>query len=51
MVTVHTGLTDGTVTEILDGDVNEGDEVVVDATTNDSAPTPAPASSGLRRLF
>lgn len=50
-VAVHTGLTDGTVTEIVDGDVNEGDEVVVDATTPDSASAPAAASSGLRRLF
>ena len=30
LVPVHTGLTDGTVTEIVDGDLNEGDPVVVD---------------------
>jgi HlyD family secretion protein len=50
-VSVHTGLTDGTYTEVLDGDVHEGDAVVVDATGGDAT---APASAGsaqLRRLF
>jgi HlyD family secretion protein len=51
-VSVHTGLTDGTITEVIDGDVNEGDQVVVDATSPDS---PAASSSAggpsMRRLF
>ncbi len=52
-VAVHTGLTDGTVTEVVDGDLNEGDPVVVESTSPDSAS--APSSMGgagqLRRLF
>jgi hypothetical protein len=47
---VHTGLTDGTVTEIVDGDIKEGDTVVVEASGSDGA-TPSPGSSSLRRLF
>jgi HlyD family secretion protein len=50
-VNVHTGLTDGSVTEILDGDVHEGDQVVVDATSAEAAPSSAPPQQGLRRLF
>jgi HlyD family secretion protein len=48
-VTVHTGLTDGTVTEIVDGDLKEGDAVVVEANGGgDSAP--AATSGGNLRL-
>jgi HlyD family secretion protein len=51
-VSVHTGLTDGTVTEVLDGDVNEGDQVVVDAISSDSpAASSSAAGPSLRRLF
>jgi HlyD family secretion protein len=51
-VPVHTGLTDGTVTEVVDGDLNEGDAVVVESTTPDSAPPSATGGPGqLRRLF
>ena len=50
--TLHTGLSDGTQTEILDGDLKEGDPVVVDSSGGD---TPPPAASGgppqMRRLF
>ena len=53
-VTVHDGLTDGTNTEIVDGDLNEGDAVVVDATSPD-APAPTPSAGGgmpsMRRMF
>jgi HlyD family secretion protein len=49
--TVHTGLTDGTVTEIADGDLKEGDPVVVEATGSDGAPPPSPGGSSFRRLF
>lgn len=38
---VRTGLTDGTVTEIVEGDVHEGDLVVIEAVTSDDAPLPA----------
>ncbi len=50
---VHAGLTDGTVTEILDG-VAEGDAVVVDATGGDAAPAATPSGGGanpFRRMF
>jgi HlyD family secretion protein len=51
-VSVHSGLTDGTVTEIVDGDVSEGDQVVVDTTSADGTPSATTSStSGLRRLF
>jgi HlyD family secretion protein len=42
-VTIHTGLSDGSMTEIVDGDVKEGDAVIVDATGSDAA---TPASTG-----
>jgi HlyD family secretion protein len=50
---VKLGLSDGTVTEIVDGELTEGDPVVVDTLGGDSN---APASGGggggaLRRLF
>ncbi|HEX3346405.1 MAG TPA: efflux RND transporter periplasmic adaptor subunit [Polyangiaceae bacterium] len=50
MLTVHTGLTDGTVTEILDGDLKEGDAVVVDSTGPDGSSAP-PTTTTTRRLF
>jgi HlyD family secretion protein len=47
-VVVHTGLTDGLVTELVGDEVREGDEVVVEAI----APTDGPAGdSPPRRLF
>ena len=45
---IHVGLTDGTVTEILDG-ISEGDPVIVDATGADA--TPAPTSTGTNNAF
>jgi HlyD family secretion protein len=50
-VSVHTGLTDGTVTEIMDGDLSERDLVVVDTTSADVTPSAATTSTALRRLF
>jgi HlyD family secretion protein len=49
-VAVHTGLTDGTVTEIVDGDLKEGEQLVVDTAGPDSAP-PSNTSAALRRMF
>jgi HlyD family secretion protein len=43
-VRVRTGLTDGTITEILEGDLHEGDLVVIEAVTSDDAPLPAASS-------
>jgi HlyD family secretion protein len=48
-VTIHTGLSDGTVTEVLDGDLHEGDLVVIDTSNADGAPSGAPPAT--RRLF
>jgi HlyD family secretion protein len=52
-VSVKLGLSDGTLTEVVEGDLNEGDLVVVDTLGSDSN---SPASGGagggaLRRLF
>jgi HlyD family secretion protein len=48
-VSIHTGLSDGSVTEVVDGDVKEGDQVIVDATGSDVAsPTPTAASNPFR---
>ena len=49
-VVVHTGLTDGTVTEVVDGDLTEGDLVVVDTLSGDGAAASSPATT-TRRLF
>jgi HlyD family secretion protein len=51
-VSVHTGLTDGTQTEVTDGDLKEGDAVVVDASGGEvAAPTPSGGPPQMRRLF
>jgi HlyD family secretion protein len=53
-VAVHAGLSDGAVTEVVDGDIRPGDNVVVDLVGPD---TPAPGASGagtspaMRRMF
>jgi HlyD family secretion protein len=49
-VTIHTGLSDGTVTEVVDGELSEGDPVVVDSTSGDGA-APSSAAPTTRRLF
>ncbi len=51
VVSVHTGLTDGTITEVVDGDLKEGDEVVVDTTSPDAPPAPSSGGPTMRRLF
>jgi HlyD family secretion protein len=48
-VQVHTGLTDGTITEVLDG-LAEGDAVIVD-TLNADGSAPSTTSTTVRRLF
>ena len=55
-VQVRTGLTDGTVTEILEGDIHEGDLIVTEAVTADDGPLPsskgaAPANNSPRMRF
>jgi HlyD family secretion protein len=48
-VAARTGLTDGTMTEVLDGNLHEDDEVVVEAA--EPGGSPSGSSSALRRLF
>jgi len=51
-VTIHTGLTDGTVTEVIDG-LNEGDGVIIDLDNGDGAgASPSSTrSTSLRPMF
>jgi HlyD family secretion protein len=48
-VPVHVGLTDGMVTELVEGQVREGDELIVEAIESGAAS--ASAGGSLRRLF
>jgi HlyD family secretion protein len=50
-VSVHTGLTDGASTEIVDGDLKDGDLVVTESTTPDAPAPAATGGPGLRRMF
>jgi len=53
-VLVHIGLSDGTNSELVDGDVKEGEALIVDATVAGKvqAPTTAPPGGGaVRRMF
>jgi HlyD family secretion protein len=53
MVSLRIGLSDGNLTELLEGDLHEGDVVVVDAAASDAQPEGAPPTGpgGMRRLF
>jgi hypothetical protein len=46
---VHIGLTDGTVTEVIDG-LSEGDPVIVDVDGGDSS-TASSSTSRMPRMF
>jgi HlyD family secretion protein len=48
-VAVHVGLSDGTVTELVDSDLREGDDLVVEAVDPGSSSASSP--NALRRLF
>jgi hypothetical protein len=50
---VRVGLSDGNLTELVDGDLHEGDALIIDAAATDAQPeAAAPASpGGMRRLF
>jgi HlyD family secretion protein len=51
MVSLRVGLSDGNLTEVIEGDLRQGEPVVVDASAPD-APATAPTSpAGMRRLF
>jgi HlyD family secretion protein len=49
-VQIHVGLSDGTVTEVIDGDLKEGELAVIDSSGGDTAPA-ATGTGALRRLF
>jgi HlyD family secretion protein len=49
---IKTGITDGTSTEVVSGDVNEGDLVITESADGSAAPAGAPAGGGgMRRIF
>ena len=53
--TVKTGVSDGSLTEIVEGSVHEGDLVIVDASVGGvaaaKAGTPPPGAANMRRIF
>ena len=53
MVSLRVGLSDGNLTEVIEGDLRQGEPVVVDASAPDApASSAAPAGAGgMRRLF
>lgn len=52
MVPLRIGLSDGNMTEMLEGDLREGEAVIVDASAADGQASGAPAApGGMRRLF
>jgi HlyD family secretion protein len=52
MVSVRIGLSDGSLTEIVEGDVHEGDPIVLDVSTDAASGGALPTGpGGLRRLF
>ncbi len=50
-LTIDAGLTDGTVTEVVDGDVREGDLVVTDSQGAEESPSAPGTATSMRRLF
>jgi HlyD family secretion protein len=52
MVPLRVGLSDGSTTEIVEGDLHEGESVIVDASTDSPPAGAAPTGpGGMRRLF
>jgi HlyD family secretion protein len=51
-ISLRIGLSDGSTTEVAEGDLHEGEQVIVDASTSETAPaTPSGPGGGMRRLF
>ena len=51
-VSLRVGLSDGNLTELVEGDLHEGDVLIVDAAATESQPEAAAAApGGMRRLF
>ena len=42
-VSIHAGLSDGSLTEVIDGDLKEGDEVITEANGSDATPAATPS--------
>jgi HlyD family secretion protein len=52
LVPLRIGLSDGSTTEVVEGDLHEGDALIVDASTSEVAGAPPSGpGGGLRRLF
>nr|UXE44247.1 multidrug resistance protein MdtA [uncultured bacterium] len=52
MVAVRIGLSDGSTTEVVEGDLHEGDALIVDASTTETATASSGGpGGGMRRLF
>ncbi len=52
LVPIRIGLSDGSTTEVVEGDVHDGDALIVDASTTESAGAPPKGPGGrIRRLF
>ncbi|HEY4393850.1 MAG TPA: efflux RND transporter periplasmic adaptor subunit, partial [Polyangia bacterium] len=50
-VSLRIGLSDGSTTEVVEGDLHEGDQVIVDASTSETASSTPSGPGGMRRLF
>jgi HlyD family secretion protein len=50
-ISIHTGLSDGTVTEVTDGDLKEGEQVVIDVAGAEGAPSSTGGGSPMRMRF
>jgi HlyD family secretion protein len=50
-IDLRIGLSDGSTTEVVEGDLHEGDQVIVDASTAEGAGPSSTSSGGMRRLF
>ncbi|HVT08188.1 MAG TPA: efflux RND transporter periplasmic adaptor subunit, partial [Polyangia bacterium] len=51
-VPIRIGMSDGSLTEVAEGDLHEGDALIVDATTSETpAEAPKGPGGGVRRLF
>jgi HlyD family secretion protein len=50
-ISLRIGLSDGSTTEVVEGDLHEGDQVIVDASTSETAAAAPASSGGMRRLF
>jgi HlyD family secretion protein len=52
MVSLRIGMSDGSTTEVVEGELHEGDTLILDASTSETAETPPTGPGGkVRRLF